>query len=213
MTSENLCEEVANAASGTFGAGVFRWGELPIPVVDTFLGPLLVIVVALLAWARQMYVLRRRATFDYITNHLLDPNWLSQHNAAIVALKGHLSTEEQCEPIARRWSDSKLTEVDMQLLGPVLTHLNHLEFAAIGLHPRTRTLDRRLYAAAWGIPFIQTWQRAEQFIKAMHCTERGSDFLCNFHGVAKSRSFRRIARWNSKYSVPEQGTEQRAAPS
>ena len=198
----NVSKEAANAASGTFEAALFQWGNLPIPVIDTFLGPLLIIVAALLAWARQMHVMRRRATFDYITNHLLDPKWLDQHNAAIIALKNCLSSEELCKPIAKRWSDSKLTDDDRDLLGPVLTYLNHLEFAAIGLHAGTRTLDQKLYAAAWGIPFIQAWQRAEHFIKAMHDTPRGDDFLCNFHDVAQSPSFRRVARWHDKYSAP-----------
>ena len=205
--AKSVDPEAASAASGIFGHGIFEWGDLPISVIEILLGPLLAVLVAvgvaLFAWLRQLHVMRRRATFDYITNHLLPPTWLEQHNKAIGALKTQLATKEQCSSLAKRWSDSELEPSDFKLLDAVLPHLNHLEFAAIGLRWRTQALNRRIYASAWGIPFIQTWQRAETLLHAMHATERGEDFLRSFHTVAQSWSFRRIARWDDKYSVPE----------
>ena len=87
------------------------------------------------------------------------------------------------------------------VLGAVFPFLNHLEFAAIGLRFRTGAIDRRVYADAWGITFIQAWERAKPFIDAMHKTDRGRELLRNFEAVATSRRFRKIARWREEYSV------------
>ena len=190
-------QEAAKAASCTFWGGHFTWG-FPVEALD-ILAPFLVVGVGLLAWRVQAWVLKRRTAFDYITT-LLASDWLEIHRKAIVELKKR-PRKSDWTGTAKRWDALALDEEDGKVIGAVFPLLNQLEFAAIGLRFWTRTMDRRFYARAFGIGFIQAWERAEPLIEAMRETDRGRPLFRNFDIVARSRSFRRMARWKPEYSV------------
>ena len=140
-TTSTLTEaaQAASVASGSLCADT-------LPLLQTFLVPLLILATAIAAWLVQRAVLARRAAFDYIANHELRDEW--EHLAATAL--SHLAardTKDAWATIATDWSQGTLSQDDLDHIKPILRWLNRREFVSIGL--LNGSIHQPTYADWW----------------------------------------------------------------
>ena len=193
-TTSTLTEaaQAASVASGSLCADT-------LPLLQTFLVPLLILATAIAAWLVQRAVLARRAAFDYIANHELRDEW--EHLAATAL--SHLAardTKDAWATIATDWSQGTLSQDDLDHIKPILRWLNRREFVSIGL--LNGSIHQPTYADWWGIPLIRERERATPFLQALRSTDHGDEGLfAKFDELATSQKFRDLSGWTAADSI------------
>ena len=152
--------------------------------MDTFIAPLLASIVGAIAGSvatwRYLHRSAKKVTLDFVATYELHS---AQPAIFAIAYLRNLSPED-CESLAKRWSNSEIEKSEIDSIANVASWLNLMELVSVGV--LNKSLHRKTYFDCVGEQqFKQRWNIARPFVSAIRREDLGEDYLCtNFEKLA-----------------------------